>query len=582
MDKMSAMELKVLKEMRTQALTVDKIGEKLRIKLSDDERRTKIGNFGDLMSRVDNNKGLLQALQSRTKKNLYAFKEEEEDTEDTEATDITEYLSISGYVEKQKNEPTLNDAPTKVPPTNPPPTGKRAAASLRLQNEVVALKTAQVRMEEKLDVIVEMLGRMEPAREVRKSVVSERRVAVKEVEDAAVDIEFMAKSKGMSHGEEEAKKSGRKKGLVDGAGDVAADVEFMAKRKGMNYGEEESGFREARKKGLLDKEGDVAADVEFMAKSKGIRYGSGNMLVESSISGLRRKAVGEEVQDVQADVEFMAKGKGIQYGADAKGVESSQTGLRRKAVEEEVQDVQADVEFMAKSEGTKYGAELSPNMAKRRAARKTDHGETAVELEFLAMQKGHELGRGKEEEKEEHGEAAAEKTVAPLNTDTPALTMGKGGGGRKGARVTDAGKTREQLKGIQGEGPAEVSERRDGIGLSASAATPMLEGIGELEGTGPTEGGLRRDARVTDVGATRETLEGFVGQGPIEGADRRDGEGGLSASTMGEIGALQGQGPTEEGGRRDARITDAGATREQLAGVRGTGLQEGDEIYNED
>ena len=165
---------------------------------------------------------------------------------------------------------------------------------------------------------------------------------------------------------------------------------------------------------------------------------------------------------------------------------------------------------------------------------------------------------------------------------------------RRDARITDAGKTRELIANLNvGEGPQEIEahdieHRRNAEKIHHDDAAEIEEYLLRKNfGQGPQDDGLRRDARITDVGKTREQIAKLnVGQGPQESADRGE-KGYRKKASPRDEGAEEylkahadalGSGPQDDGLRRDARITDVGKTREQISKLKvGQGPVEEDE-----
>ncbi|GMI21531.1 hypothetical protein TrCOL_g9946 [Triparma columacea] len=136
---------------------------------------------------------------------------------------------------------------------------------------------------------------------------------------------------------------------------------------------------------------------------------------------------------------------------------------------------------------------------------------------------------------------------------------------RRDARVTDAGATKAAIAQLSvGEGPTESAERRDARVTDAGATKAAIAQLNV--GEGPTESAERRDARVTDAGVTKDAIKGLnVGEGPAESAERRDARVTDAGATKAAIAQLNvGEGPTESADRRDARTTDNGATKDAI------------------
>jgi len=140
-------------------------------------------------------------------------------------------------------------------------------------------------------------------------------------------------------------------------------------------------------------------------------------------------------------------------------------------------------------------------------------------------------------------------------------------GERRDARISDAGATKAKLQELQGEGPVEEAERRDARISDAGATKAKLQ---ELQGEGPVEEAERRDARISDAGATKAKLRELqAGEGPVEEVERKNARLTDAGATLAQIQTLQaGEGPIEEAARRDARITDAGATAAQIQALQ--------------
>ena len=109
----------------------------------------------------------------------------------------------------------------------------------------------------------------------------------------------------------------------------------------------------------------------------------------------------------------------------------------------------------------------------------------------------------------------------------------------------------------------EEGERRDARISDAGATKAKLQ---ELQGEGPVEEAERRDARISDAGATKAKLRELqAGEGPVEEVERKNARLTDAGATLAQIQTLQaGEGPIEEAARRDARLTDAGATAAQI------------------
>ena len=198
-------------------------------------------------------------------------------------------------------------------------------------------------------------------------------------------------------------------------------------------------------------------------------------------------------------------------------------------------------------------------------------GETKADINMTTKNGYTPLGNAiikKHDEIEEYlrnmGAMTKEEMDANVPVDTPAPSKGKGGGasGRKKARQTDAGATKQKLKELQGAGPVEEEERRAARITDAGATLAQIQ---QLQGSGPVEEEEeRRAARITDAGATLAQIQQLQGSGPVEEEERRAARITDAGATLAQIQQLQGSGPVEVEERRAARITDAGATLAQI------------------
>ncbi len=71
MDKFNSLELKLFKELRQQTISLDKIKIANGIKLSVDDRATRIQTFDELRDAVNENKGLIQAMSPKARKGMF-------------------------------------------------------------------------------------------------------------------------------------------------------------------------------------------------------------------------------------------------------------------------------------------------------------------------------------------------------------------------------------------------------------------------------------------------------------------------------------------------------------------------------
>ncbi|GMI16204.1 hypothetical protein TrLO_g12947 [Triparma laevis f. longispina] len=213
----------------------------------------------------------------------------------------------------------------------------------------------------------------------------------------------------------------------------------------------------------------------------------------------------------------------------------------------------------------------------RRDARRTDAGKTRERVAKLRV------GEGPTEEVERGANlrrGGLEENEANLTNALDHMEHGAGpkqAGSRRDARQTDFNSTRAELDKLVKadeqhlfEGPKDVPLRKEALDGMNFEDRDMVEGWGGVYGEGPGEGGGldeggRRDARITDAGATREGLKGLFGEGPKEGrVDRKMARITDAGATREGLKGVVGEGPKGGVDRKNARMTDAGKTKQGL------------------
>ncbi|GMH86850.1 hypothetical protein TrST_g12248 [Triparma strigata] len=386
-------------------------------------------------------------------------------------------------------------------------------------------------------------------------------------EAAELEEDLLRKNFGQGPVEEPSRRDAR----ITDAGRTKLDIEKLTEKLGkvpLGPQEEEARDKDTRRGGERVHHDD-AVDLEELLHHK--NYGVGPQDVPT-----RRDARITDAGKTAAEIKILKEKVGPQEGPQ----ETPQRDLEiRRDGERMKQDDAKELEKLIKSENYGSGPQ---DEAVRRDARLTDAGKTAEEARLLAQK----YGDGPEEARQRgidirrDAELVSQEDAVEVEAELLKANVGKGPQDvalRKDARITDAGLTAakvQQLKLKHGEGPAEeksrtLEERRGGELVPDEDAVEMEAlFLKKNYGSGPKDDGVRREARRTDLGKTREAISKLgVGDGPQEEAQRGANlrRGGLEENET-RLGVAMdhiqhGEGPKQGASRRDARTTDFNGTR---------------------